>query len=313
MFGDVPLVTSTDALRNTLLPRTPADSVYKQIIADLTAAKGLLPGDYSLSGSAGERITPNKYAAMALLARAYLYTGDWANAEANADSIIGTSSLYSLQSSANIGNVFLMDNSEAIWQMNSTSSDGYTLEGQNYYFCATYQIPYLVLSGSLLSAFEAGDQRFTNWVGSYQYSSGSGTTTYYYPYKYKQWNTNTTASAEYFTFLRLAEQFLIRAEARAKQNNLSGAAADINVIRNRAGLGNTTAATQPALLLAVEQERRIELFSELGHRWYDLKRTGRANTVLGAEKSGWTSSAALYPIPLSEMNNDVNLTQNPGY
>jgi len=313
LYGDVPLVTTTDAIRNTLLPRTATDSVYQQIIADLTAAKSLLPADYSLSGTAGERITPNKYAATALLARAYLYTGDWANAAANADSVIGKSALYSLQSSVNIGKVFTKNNSEAIWQM-SGSSKGYTLGGQNYYYAAAYQSPYLVLSSSLLNAFETGDLRYTNWVSSYDYDDGTGTiTTYYYPYKYKQYTTNTTAAAEYFTFLRLAEQYLIRAEARAEQNNLSGAAADINIIRTRAGLGNTSATTQSDLLLAVEQERRIELFNELAQRWFDLKRTGRANTVLGATKPGWTKNAALYPIPRLERNNDVNLTQNPGY
>ncbi|HWK05027.1 MAG TPA: RagB/SusD family nutrient uptake outer membrane protein [Puia sp.] len=85
------------------------------------------------------------------------------------------------------------------------------------------------------------------------------------------------------------------------------------MIRNRAGLANTTATTQADILLAIEQERRIELFGEYGHRWNDLRRTGRADAVLGAEKTGWTTNAALYPIPKYDRDNNHNLTQNPGY
>jgi hypothetical protein len=134
---------------------------------------------------------------------------------------------------------------------------------------------------------------------------------YYYPYKYK--SLVFGANAEYYTLLRLAEQYLIRAEARAEQGNVSGAQADINVIRNRAGLGNTTAGDQASLLAAVAQERRIELNCEWGHRWLDLKRTGTASAVLGAEKTTWTATGILWPIPSSEISANSNLVQNAGY
>ena len=114
--------------------------------------------------------------------------------------------------------------------------------------------------------------------------------------------------------LRLAEQYLIRAEARAQQNNISGAQSDVNVIRNRAGLANTTATTQGTLLSAIEHERQIELFAEWGHRWMDLKRTNRADAILGPLKSSnWQSSDVLFPIPLTQIQNDPNFTQNSGY
>ena len=60
-------------------------------------------------------------------------------------------------------------------------------------------------------------------------------------------------------------------------------------------------------------ERQIELFTEWGNRWYDLKRTGAAASVLGTEKTGYTANAALYPVPLTQLQDDVNLKQNPGY
>ena len=116
---------------------------------------------------------------------------------------------------------------------------------------------------------------------------------------------------------RLAEQYLIRAEARAQQNNISGAQADLNAIRTRAGLANVTATTQTGLVTAIYHERQIELFTEFGHRWFDLKRTGQLDAVMGIaapQKGGtWASYKALIPIPASEISINPHLTQNPGY
>jgi hypothetical protein len=66
-------------------------------------------------------------------------------------------------------------------------------------------------------------------------------------------------------------------------------------------------------MTALKQERRIELFCEWGHRWLDLKRMGDVDAVMGPLKSGWSATDALYPIPQSQVLNDPNMTQNPGY
>jgi hypothetical protein len=114
--------------------------------------------------------------------------------------------------------------------------------------------------------------------------------------------------------LRLAEQYLIRAEARAQQNNLAGAKDDVDAVRLRAGLPVLPDnLNRDEMLLAIEQERRIELFSEWGHRWFDLKRTGRALAVLSPLKAGITATDLLYPIPLDALKTNPNLVQNPGY
>jgi hypothetical protein len=116
--------------------------------------------------------------------------------------------------------------------------------------------------------------------------------------------------------LRLAEQYLVRAEARLKQNKLTGnnsAASDLNAIRHRAGLLNSTAITSEALMAEVLEQRKLELFSEWGHRWLDLKRTGNATNVLGPVKASWQPTDTLYPIPKYELINNHNLTQNEGY
>ncbi len=114
--------------------------------------------------------------------------------------------------------------------------------------------------------------------------------------------------------LRLAEQFLIRAEARAKTHNIMGAITDVNAIRRRAGLRELPATLgETDLIAAIAQERRIELFAEWGHRWMDLKRTDKIDDVLKPIKPQWRNTQKFYPIPLLELTTNPNLTQNPGY
>jgi hypothetical protein len=302
-WGDVPLVTTTNYKVNALITRTPVAQVYDQIISDLKDAQTILNVNYLTS----ERIRPNKFTATALLARVYLYKSDWGNAETQATSVINNP-IYSLVNNSN--NVFLNPSTEAIWQLQSIVAYINTWDG--YSFVLLNPPDNGSLNTTLVNAFEAGDSRRTNWVSSYT----QGASTWYYPSKYKVRTlpSATSPKTEYSMVFRLAEQYLIRAEARAKQGNIAGAQADVNMIRNRAGLGNTTAATQAQLLTAIEQERRVELFCEWGHRWLDLKRTNRADAVLGPVKApNWQATDVLFPIPQLELSRNPNLTQNPGY
>ena len=114
---------------------------------------------------------------------------------------------------------------------------------------------------------------------------------------------------------RLAEQYLIRAEARAHLNDIEGALADINAIRSRAKVAPVEANTTAEVLMLVEEERRKELFVEgQGHRWFDLKRTSRADAVYSKlDYKKWESHKILLPIPETQILNNAALTQNPGY
>jgi hypothetical protein len=113
---------------------------------------------------------------------------------------------------------------------------------------------------------------------------------------------------------RLGELYLNRAEALANQGKTDSALTDMNKIRVRAGLGAVTSvASSDALLAAIAHERQIELFCEWGSRWFDLKRTGTIDAVLGAEKTGWQSFDALFPIFANELLGNPNLIQNPNY
>src|SRR5690606_8853114 len=140
-----------------------------------------------------------------------------------------------------------------------------------------------------------------------------GKDVWYFPNKYKL-NTNTATTEECSILFRLAELYLIAAEAEAHMGHGSEALDHLNTIRNRAMLAPITATDQISLLNAIEQERRIELFSEQGHRFFDLKRTGRADSELAPVKPNWESTDVLLPIPESELLLNPNLEpQNDGY
>jgi hypothetical protein len=298
LFGDVPLEISTDYLVNSTMPRTAASKVNDQIINDLLTAETLLTTSYSSSTNT----RPNEMAAAALLARLYLYQKDWVNAETQASKVINSGS-YILET--NLNNVFLATSGETIFQLARPANN--TAEGLAFIPYQSSVKPTFAVRSSLLNAFTSGDNRKTSWLKGDTISG----TAYYFPYKYKQRINNPVT--EYNVVLRLAELYLIRAEVRAAQNNTSGAQADINMIRNRAGLTNTTASNSPGLLVAVASERQLELFAEWGHRWLDLKRSGTINSILGTTKTNWQASDALYPIPLAQTQLNHLLTQNSGY
>jgi len=168
------------------------------------------------------------------------------------------------------------------------------------------------LSPFLINSFELNDLRKIKWTNSVTING----TTYNYPYKYKS-AVNGSPVSEYLMVLRLAEQYLIRSEARAQQNKINEAKSDLNLVRARAGLPNTTANDKLSLLSAILNERQIELFTEWGQRWFDIKRNSSVDsimTIVTPQKGGtWTSYSQWYPIPYSDIFNDPNISQNAGY
>jgi hypothetical protein len=304
LFGDVPLVLTTDYTVSGSAQRAPVDSVYGQIVSDLQAADSLLPVNYlTATGYTDNRTRPNQAAAQALLARVWLYLGQWAFAEAEATAVIDNQQ-YWLES---LDNVFLSVSQEAIWQLQPVHGSTATADAHAY--LSPPGRPSFILTSQLIASMEPGDQRRAQWVDSGVYQGQM----VYFPYKYKLLTANAGVDTEYEMVLRLAEQYLIRAEARAQQGDVDGAIADLNKIRERAGLPDYEGMIDASsLLAAILQERRVELFTEWGHRWLDLKRSGQASAVLGM-KPGWESTDVLYPIPATELSANPGMMQNPGY
>lgn len=322
LYGDVPLATNSDWKVNSLLHRNSKAEVYEQIITDLKDAQSLLSESYLDAtlqpySTTPERIRPTKWAATALLARVYLYTADYAKAEEQSSSIINNNSLFSL---ASLNNVFKKNSNEAIWQLQPVFI-GYNNTEDARIFILPSSGPSdpvypVFLNNALVSSFENNDERKINWIGKYTDTTPNPDKDYYYPFKYKVSST-TAPSTEYTMVLRIGEQFLIRAEARANLNKLDEAKVDLNSIRTRSGLPNTTEIDKSSLLKAIHHERQVELFTEWGHRWLDLIRTGNVdglmNVITSAKGGGWQETDKLYPIPLSEIQRDPNLLQNAGY
>ncbi|AUP78719.1 RagB/SusD family nutrient uptake outer membrane protein [Flavivirga eckloniae] len=322
LYGPVPYVATTDYITNTTVSRTPVSEVYNNIINDLIKASNLLGDDIS-----GERTRVYKKVSEALLSRVYLYKQDWNNAADMASNVINSFVLES-----DIAKVFLKNSSGTIWQLKSELEGENTRDGLNFIFTTTPGTRPSLSRVLVEGVFEPNDLRSSsesNWEFSWVKGVVIGTETFYHAYKYKEAgdtfilnsnNEEVPTSFEYPVIFRLAEQYLIRAEARLELGDIPGAQSDLNVIRNRAGLPNTTAATTNELLEAILQERRVEFFTEQGHRWFDLKRwfelgrAGHAAEVLAPIKPNWQDRDILFPVPQPEILLNPNLLpQNNGY
>lgn len=300
-FGSVPLILTTNVDQNARAPRNDTAAVYHQIEVDLNAAAALLPADYTGEG----RVRANKWSAAALLERVYLYEHKWKDAGAQAALIIN-SGAYQLEA---IPNVFQSGSNETIlsfWTQNGFIADAASLIPND-------DIPQYPLTADLISSFEPGDLRLSNWAQTITLSNGGGDATYYFPYKYH--NTSSGGGApEYLVALRLGEQYLISAEAKFELSDISGAEADLNMVRKRAGLTPLSATISKAgCLQAITNEWRHEFFAEWGHRFLDLKQLGSLNPVMSAFRPTWSVHADLLPIPQADLAADPLLTQNSGY
>lgn len=297
-FGGVPIQTQpTLDLSHVDIARNSTAEVYAQVISDLTIAKAKL-STTKVKGRA------NTYAASALLAKVYLskfqLLGDQASAGlaiTEAGRVISEGG-YSL--APDFGSLFFPANNtpESIFEV-VFDAQNFTRLAQ-YFFARSLSGRYEnAPEAELISSFELGDVVRLSATVAYD-----SVTKQPYGYKYK----DVSGGTDHVYVLRLAEMYLIRAEALAYTNgNVADIQSDINAIRHRAGLANTVAATIPDLKLAIEKECRHEFAFE-GHRWADLVRTHRAATVLGIDEK-----YTLFPIPLSELQTNQLIKQNPGY
>lgn len=298
-WGDLPYSEETDFRIRRELSRTSTVEIYSEIISDVEEAVELLPGEFESSDLTRTRFT--KGAAQALLSRLLLYNGNWAAAESTANELINNP-LYELQ--LNYEDVFTKNSTESILELASNASPSIHQFPVAFVYPASLGGFYLYFpTEKIINSFEPNDNRFA-------ISIGEDTNGIRYINKYQDIAGNGNFNE--FKIFRLAEQYLIRAEARAKQGDIVGALADLNIIRNRAGIPDATGSTEQDLLLLIEQERYLEFCFE-GHRWIDLVRTGRVDEVIGTFNPAWNTRARLLPIPQTEIDNNSNIVQNPGY
>lgn len=292
-------------------PRTTLAATYQQVESDLLQALNLLP-ETRMNGAQMDnlqtRARATKATARALLARYYLYTRNWAQAESYATAVI-TDTRFRL---VPFETIFRNKNTEeSVFELQYNNNDVSGL--RNWYYPTS-----LSGRGGVALHNETYQEMIANPSDVRgQLTAKNATTNTYYTTKW-----NTPGNADNVSVIRIAEMYLIRAEARTEiGTDLTGAQADLNAVRNRAGLGNTTAATQPELRDAILAERKLEFIGE-GHRWFDLIRTGKAMTALSNVKRTRgsqtfyalpTPGRQVFPFPNIEVLTNTSLLQNSAY
>lgn len=285
----VPLsLEATETIDETAnIPRSSVQEVYDQVLSDLKAAKDLL-GQESPSYIYGD-----SFVASAFLARVYLHMGEYELARDEANRVI-TQGPYSLVSEySSVFNNSSTNTSEDIFATQVSSQDGDNAlhgsyassdEGGGNAFSTIITQPHLDL-------YESQDDRL-----AFFYEDNNGN---WHPGKWKNQYGNVNV-------MRLAEMYLIRAEANNRLDESVGATPteDINRLRDRAGLGDLPS---PVTLDEILQERHLELAFE-GHFLFDLKRS--QGSVSGI---AWDSPRLVFPIPQREIDANDELVQNEGY
>ena len=326
-FGEVPINLKTiDLPTDEVAPKNTIAQVDAQIIKDLTEAANTLPNQWPSSylGRA------TKGMANSLLAKLYLYQGNWAKALELSETVIN-SGVYQLNTSydnefSKAGN----NSKESIFEIQKTY-DYPTKYSNNFYECqgvrgsGTWDLGwgFNVPSNELVAAYETGDLRKKTTIlesgGPDIYSTAGYTLpsvptvaqqywngkAYTYPAERIQYAQNKN-HWENIKIIRYADIILIASEAAFQTGNTTKATTYLNMIRSRAGLPNIT-----ATLAAIKNERRFEFAMEF-ERFYDLVRWGDAITVLAAK--GYAERNKYFPIPQEAIDKSQGvLIQNPNY
>jgi hypothetical protein len=336
-WGEFPIVNETvtsinndnfDALYPSIYPsRKSVSEVYAAIIADCEVALAKAPASTSAPAS---KYKVSKGAANALLAKVYatMPNPDWTKVIQYSDAVIAGG--YTLLPTFD----FLFDNqhegnAESIWEING-EGQGSTVNA----WCTN------VFVGNNWKKFNTPSHTISNALDNKRKTSSikKFPTTFADPYwtTYLQfpnpWKMRATDGTQNFYIFRLADILLIKAEALAHTGDLTGAMTLVNKVRARVSLANVAAATsQDDAINKILKERFVELAFE-GQRWFDLKREGKSIEILSQQTypvfdpvtqtstqtlmpyvNNLTANDLLWPVPQSVIDNNPNLTQNPGY
>jgi len=329
-FGGVPKIDKVLETQTEIEAASEKKSeaeIYALIESDLNDAIAKLP--VTIPAAENGRLT--KGAAQALLAKVSLYQKKWGQAKAMSDAVIASGQYSLLPNYEMIWREAGEFSAESIWEVNAKGTT--PNKGIEGYFVTQairgggglgwgFNTP----SADLVNAYEPNDKRkaatiiFTGqalWDG---FQTNPLAPNPYYNYKsyvsktQESFNGEDWQSNKNLRILRYAEILLIKAEVENELNNLTAAQTTLNQIRSRAGLPNTTAASQTDLRTAIWKERRVEMAFE-HDRMFDLRRTGRAAVVLQALGKRYVSPKHdLFPIPQTQINlSNGRLRQNPGY
>jgi hypothetical protein len=295
--------------------RNKVSEVVTQIQKDFSDAKALLPA--VTSGTFSDTVM-NQINIAAYQARLAAYMGDWANALSYANTVIN-SGVKPLASGTGFSGIWTDANTnETLFRIRYASASDGSVGG---IYTTTQGLVYIAPSNKLRATYAATDIRGTSYIGLGTGTSGNGVGSGKY-FVNKFWSSSKGATILDLKACRIAEMYLIRAEAYAKQStpDLVNGAADLNTLRSNriTGYVNQTYTDAATLIADIATERFKELAFE-GFRFFDLKRTGASVQRLASDVDSptWqTLDATNYhfalPIPQSELLANKNMVQNPG-
>jgi hypothetical protein len=333
-FGDVIIKTTPSTTeQEAYAEKKTSAEVYEQIYADLDQALATALPSYP-NVTKGR---PSKEVASALYAKAALYNGDWATALQKAQDVI-TSGKYSLMD--DVRDVFRPEKEdiariETMWAFEAeTTSPGRSHQllglcgppGSSAPAYGKTTFGSLFAYQAFFNSFDPQDERRLLLDTTYVDKSGKTvpqksitpiTQKAVLVKKYQEENNVGSNTACNIAILRLADVYLIAAEAEARLNGATTTAYDyIQVVRDRAELDELPAGlSQDQFIDAVIQERSWEFFGE-GDRWYDLTRTDKFLTVIPAATNEIypqrvvQSKNKYFPIPQDEINGNPLIQQN---
>ncbi|WP_448635002.1 RagB/SusD family nutrient uptake outer membrane protein [Pedobacter panaciterrae] len=321
IWGDVPLRLEPDLDINQAknIPRTPAAEVLAQCIKDLELAKANLVFGYSDENQRAVRA--NKGSALALEAHIKAWTGDYAGSEIASDDVIKNGG-YALSDSTNYSKVFIGKSLEGIFEINISygQSEGISLNGGGY--APTLRRPYVAnkadiqwpVNTSYINKIykDTTDIRYRTFF--FQAQSSEGQTIKFSNVTYADGSAkNDPRLSNNLIIFRLADIYLLRAEALNKLGRDGEAVILLNAIRKRAKVAEYVGGGT-ALGTTILEERLRELYFE-GQSYYDMVRTKTLPTynerfkdqfMNGTPEGGW-----LWPIDPGMFKDDFTLTQTP--
>jgi hypothetical protein len=342
-WGPCPLVLTTNYGNNYTPKRNPVAEVYAQIIADLKFADANLP----LKPANNQVGRATQGAADAMLAKTYAQMGDYTNCLTYCNKVINGGQYSLLPSFANLWGVANKNNAESIFEIQSNQTGTYYNYGAELwdYVPADNYPKRNIGSYDLIQAFAAESDTATsvryhttfNWQianAAFNMPLNAWDPAKPIPFVNKQPDPGGFDSPDDIELIRYADIILLAAEANNQLGNTAVATTQLNQIRTRAGVANTTATTKASLALAILNERRLELVNE-GTRWHDLLRANANGTiniltlmnnqhdshgtllkygiVINNVPQGVTQNELLFPIATTELQLNPNLIQNPGY
>jgi hypothetical protein len=318
-----PVLDVTDAISR---PRATVDEVYQQILADLNEAKGLLAGNNSNNTYVTEAFVDG------LLARAHLFAGNWSEAASAAQNAINNFPGTLQNTPETVANMFFENQGnhpEALFKIvvnpdteNSTGGGSWANNGPGTYSSDGFlaQLP----TQFTLDKYGEGDYRNGWYQPCAELQVNTGLTQ---PTNCDGVNENGLSSAKFngtkgqsvddLPYMRVAEMYIIWAEAAAKAaNDPSAGVAPLQTLRDARNAGPVPAEALTSITAFEDfilDERIRELALE-GHRFFDLKRLNRdVRNPDGSLKMRRDSYRILAPIGEGLINVNELLVENPGY